>query len=61
MGGAETLQRLLEFDPAVKAVVSSGYAADGAIADHRRHGFRAALAKPYTLAGLRDVLESLLG
>ena len=61
MGGAETMRRLLEIDPRVKAVVSSGYAAEGIVADHRRHGFLAALAKPYTLAGLRDVLNSLLG
>ena len=28
MGGTETLRRLLEIDPAVKAVVSSGYSDD---------------------------------
>ena len=60
MGGAETIRRLREIDPGVKAVVSSGYAADGVIADHRRHGFSAALSKPYTLAGLRDVLDGLM-
>jgi len=61
MGGRETLRRLLEIAPEVKAVVSSGYAADGVIADYRLHGFCAALAKPYTMAGLRDVLDGILG
>jgi PAS domain S-box-containing protein len=61
MGGAETLRRLLEIDPGARAVVSSGYAADGVIADYRAHGFKAALAKPYTLAGLRDVLATIMG
>ncbi|HEY6000818.1 MAG TPA: PAS domain S-box protein [bacterium] len=60
MGGKETMRRLLELDPAVKAIVSSGYSADGVLADYRDHGFRDVLAKPYTLTGLRDVLDRLL-
>jgi CheY-like chemotaxis protein len=60
MGGAETIRHLLEADPGVKAVVSSGYAADGVLSDYQRHGFREVLAKPYTLTGLRDVIDRLL-
>jgi CheY-like chemotaxis protein len=60
LGGAETIRRLREIEPRVKAVVSSGYAADGVVADYRRYGFSAALSKPYTLAGLRDVLDGLM-
>ena len=60
MGGAETVQRLREIDPQVKAVVSSGYSDDAVIADHLKHGFKAFLKKPYDVDELRNVLNLLL-
>jgi PAS domain S-box-containing protein len=56
MGGEETVRRLLEVDPGVKAVVSSGYSDAAVLADHRSHGFSAALNKPYRIEDLRDCL-----
>ncbi|MBI4952539.1 MAG: PAS domain S-box protein [Myxococcales bacterium] len=61
MGGAEALRRLAALDPAVKAVVSSGYCADEVLAAHRRHGFAAFLKKPYDLETLRNTLDRILG
>ncbi len=60
MGGAETLQRLMEIDPAVKAVVSSGYSDDALIAGYQQEGFKAFLKKPYGISALRDTLFSLM-
>ncbi|HEY6010502.1 MAG TPA: response regulator, partial [Nitrospirota bacterium] len=60
MGGVETMQKLLERDPAVKAIVSSGYSDDAAIASHLAHGFKAYLKKPYEIDELREILRSLL-
>jgi len=60
MGGAETVQRLREIDPGVKAIVSSGYSEDAIIADYQKHGFKAFLKKPYDADELRSVLDSLL-
>jgi PAS domain S-box-containing protein len=60
MGGAEALQKLLEFDPGVKAVVSSGYSTDAAIAGYREQGFKASLKKPYNVKELQEVLNRLL-
>jgi CheY-like chemotaxis protein len=60
MGGAETVRKLLEIDPAVKAVVSSGYSDDAVVADCQAHGFKARLSKPYRLDALQAVLASLL-
>ena len=57
MGGAETLQKLLEIDPAAKVVVSSGYSDDGVVAAFEQHGFRAFLKKPYNLDELRVALD----
>jgi len=60
MGGAETLQKLREMDPAVKAIVSSGYSDDAALADQLKHGFKAYLKKPYDIRELREVVDPLL-
>jgi len=60
MGGVETVKRLLEADPQVKAVVSSGYSDDAAIANYQEQGFKAVLKKPYSVDKLQDVLDSLM-
>lgn len=51
MGGLETLERLKELDPAVVAIVSSGYAED------LPAEFDAVLPKPYTVNCLKEVLQ----
>ncbi len=61
MGGEEAMQGLLRLDPAIKAVVSSGYADGTAIAEYERHGFSACLRKPYSVDTLKETLEKLLG
>ena len=61
MGGLETLGKLLEIDPGVKAVVSSGYSDDAALSNYREHGFKAFLKKPYNMDELQNTLNDLLG
>jgi CheY-like chemotaxis protein len=61
MGGRETLEHLRAFAPQVKAVISSGYANDPMMANFAQYGFSGVLAKPYTVAGLSDVLQRLIG
>ena len=62
MGGAECIKRLVEMDPGVKAIVSSGYAMDPVMSRYREYGFCACIAKPYEVSDLghavHDVLES---
>ena len=60
MGGKETIRKLLELDPLVRAVVSSGYSEDPVMARYREYGFRGVVAKPYTVAELRAVLRNVL-
>jgi len=59
MGGREALQRILEIDPDVRAIVSSGYSTDPVMAEYRAHGFRGVIAKPYDLAELRRVVAEV--
>lgn len=59
-GGAETLQQLLEIDPHVRAVVSSGYSDDATIANYMSQGFKASLKKPYDVDALSEVLNKML-
>ncbi len=60
MGGREALQKLLEMDPKVKAIVSSGYTGDGLMAEHEKYGFRGVITKPYTIDEVDTVLFSVL-
>ena len=60
MGGKEALKRLLEIDPDVKAVVSSGYSTDPIMSDFREYGFCAVMAKPYSVEALGTTLEQVL-
>ena len=60
MGGKEAIQQLKEFDPDVKAVVSSGYAQDPAVQDFSSHGFSGRLSKPYKINDMKTILEQLI-
>ncbi len=60
MGGKETLARLLEIDPQVKAIVSSGYADDPIMADFQKDGFSGVIAKPYRISELGKILNQVI-
>ena len=60
MGGFETVQVMREMDPDVRAVVSSGYSNDPVMANHRSHGFRGMIAKPYQMTDLDRVLREAM-
>jgi CheY-like chemotaxis protein len=61
MGGKETVRKLLKMDPAVKAVVTSGYVNESAMAEYRGYGFSGMVAKPYTFDKLRQVIFEQTG
>ena len=60
-GGKEAVSQLLEIDPNATVVVSSGYSDDPVMADFAHHGFRDAILKPFTLAGLASIVEKAIG
>lgn len=60
MGGKEAIKKLLEIDPNVKAIVSSGYSNDPTMSGFREHGFSGIVAKPYRVAELKKVLDDVI-
>jgi PAS domain S-box-containing protein len=60
MGGKEALARLLEIDPQIKAVVSSGYSDDPVMADFQTYGFSGVIAKPYKIEELGKMLNQVI-
>jgi len=60
MGGRETIERLNEIDPAVNAIIVSGYSQDPAITEFQTYGFKASISKPYTLEELDTTLHSVM-
>lgn len=60
MGGAEAISRLRVLDPAVRAIVASGYSSDPVMARCQEYGFRAALPKPFRMAELSTVVAEVL-
>lgn len=60
MGGEETLRRLRQLDPGVKAIVTSGYPNSPVILDYERYGFIGVVLKPYSLQDLSSTLRGVL-
>ncbi|MBP7736570.1 MAG: PAS domain S-box protein [Spirochaetes bacterium] len=60
MGGKDAIKLLRDFDPAVKAIVSSGYSIDPVMADFRSFGFSGVVAKPYAIDDLKEVIQSIM-
>ena len=59
LNGKETIKKLLEIDPEVKAVVTSGNSDDPWLANFRDFGFKGSLPKPFTPADVKKVLVAL--
>ncbi len=60
MGGQEAAQKLLQLAPKAKIIVASGYSNDPVMADYKKYGFCAALAKPFDLKELSYAIASVL-
>ncbi|MGH8102229.1 MAG: hybrid sensor histidine kinase/response regulator, partial [Chthoniobacterales bacterium] len=60
MGGKEVLKKLIEIDPTVNAVVSSGYATDATMSRYQDFGFRGVITKPYEAAELGKTVHEVI-
>jgi len=60
MGGKEAINKILEIDPEVKAIVSSGYSDDPVLANFQEYGFKGMMPKPFEFRSLGEVLHKVL-
>ncbi len=60
IGGREVIEKLIEIDPDVKAIVMSGYSNDPVLSDHKKYGFRGVLIKPFKVNDIAEVLNRVL-
>jgi len=60
VGGQEAIEALLQFDPGVKAIVSSGYSNDPIMADYKKFGFSGVVSKPYTVNELSETIRQVM-
>jgi PAS domain S-box-containing protein len=60
LGGREALELISEIDPAVKAIMVSGYAQNSETTEFQEYGFKAVIAKPFTLEELKRTLHEVI-
>lgn len=60
MGGARAIKEILNIDSEVKAIVSSGYSDDPAMANPKSYGFSGVLPKPYQPNELISLVSGIL-
>ncbi|GEM_PF-423399 len=60
MGGEEAVRRLLAIDPKARCIVSSGYSTAPIMAEYKKYGFVAVIAKPFQIVQLNEVLHKVL-
>jgi two-component system cell cycle sensor histidine kinase/response regulator CckA len=60
MGGKEAIKKLIDIDPEIKAIVSSGYFNDPIMADYKAYGFTGVIPKPYEMEDLSELLNAII-
>ena len=60
MGGKETIKNLLQINPQVKAIVTSGYSNDPIMANYKEYGFMGVVNKPFQVKDLGNEITQVL-
>lgn len=58
--GTDLFKTLLELDPDLKGILSTGYIEDPVVENYEKYGFSTVLLKPYQIKDLAKVMESVL-
>ena len=58
-GGAKTIRELHSINPEIIGVVASGYVDDIVMANYKAYGLTAAIAKPFTMTTIKQVLSDI--
>ncbi|MDA8092103.1 MAG: PAS domain-containing protein [Nitrospiraceae bacterium] len=59
-GGKETVKKLMEMDPSVRAIASTGYYSDPVMSRFDDYGFKEVLAKPFLVSEMNRVLGKVI-
>lgn len=60
LGGKETIEKLLELDAKVNAILVSGHCSDSVMDNFKDYGFKGCIKKPYTLETLANVVYRVI-
>jgi len=60
MSGKEAIEKLLQTNPNIRAIVSSGYSNDPVLAEPQKYGFKGMVIKPYEIEAIGKVLSQVL-
>lgn len=60
LGGKETMECLLNIDPKIKAIVTSGYSNDKVLSNFKDYGFKGVIIKPFTIKKFSEIINSVL-
>ena len=60
MGGKEVIKKLIEINPEIKAIVSSGYTTDPVISNFKEYGFKSVILKPYKIENISSILIDVM-
>ncbi len=60
MGGEEAADILIQYDPELIAIASSGYTTSNVMSDHKNSSFKAVVPKPYRIKEMSDALHHVL-
>ncbi|PXA03740.1 hypothetical protein DDZ13_10620 [Coraliomargarita sinensis] len=60
MGGEEASNILIEYDPDLIAIASSGYTTSNVMSDYKNSAFKAVVPKPYRIKEMSDALNRVL-
>ena len=57
---AGIFEQLLQIDPEVKAILSSGYCTDTVVVNYKEYGFKGRVNKPYDIKDLEKVINEVI-
>jgi PAS domain S-box-containing protein len=60
IGAKEVIASLRQFDPYIKAIVTSGYASDPTIVHYQDYGFSTSITKPFRFSELAQKIKDIL-
>ena len=60
MGGEQTIKKIREINPKVKAILSTAVSSHPVLSAYQEHGFKAVLPKPYTPEKLLETILMVL-